>query len=156
MTEAPENLQQVQDNSQSTTENSENSQEIVEVTAEKRGRGRPKGSRDSVPRKRKIIEEPVAQEAPPEPPTPTVPEIVAPSEPARMKTRRAYTPRAPTPVPHYTPLPAQPPPPPPPQPPSPRTLFRQAGETMYHLQTQRNNARRDYWAEQIEKSLKMR
>jgi len=145
----------LQDNSQETTENSENSQEIVEVTAEKRGRGRPKGSRDSVPRKRKIIEEPVAQEVPPEPPTPPVPEIVAPSEPARMKTRRAYTPRAPTPVPQHSPQPAQPPPPPP-QPPSPRTLFRQAGETMYHLQTQRNNARRDYWAEQIEKSLKVR
>ncbi len=152
MTEAVENLQESSDNSQTIIENTE---EFPTESVEKRSRGRPKGSRDSAPRKRRIIEEPIVQEAPPPsvPPPPTQPEIVAPSEPVRVKTRRVYTPRAPTPAPPYNPEPA---PLPPASPPSPRTLFRQAGETIYHLQTQRENARRDYWTQQIEKSLKVR
>ena len=99
---------------------------------EKRGRGRPKGSVDRLPRKRtKIVEE--AVEPPPPPPTPT--------EPVRMKTRRA----TPAPAPVQAP---------PPEPPSPRTLFKQATETIHQLQTQREHARRDYWAGQIAKSLR--
>jgi hypothetical protein len=101
---------------------------------EKRTRGRPKGSVDRLPRKRtKIVEE--AVEPPPPPPPP------APAEPVRMKVRRA------------TPTPAQVQAPPP-EPPSPRTLFKQATETIHQLQTQREHARRDYWADQIAKSLR--
>ena len=109
-------------------ENSENSEELVNNSEQieelpvKRGRVRPKGSIDSAPRKRRIVEEP------PEP----VP--VAPTEPVRAKTRR------PTPSP--------------PEPPSPRTLLKQAGETTYQLQSQRDTARRDFWAQQIAKSLR--
>ncbi len=104
----------------------------------KRGRGRPKGSVDKAPRKRtKIIEE--AVEPPPPPPPP-----VAPVEPVRIKVRRA-TP-APTHVPVQAPTPASPL--------SPRTVFKQAGETIHQLQTQREHSRRDYWAEQISKSFR--
>ena len=98
----------------------------------KRARGRPKGSVDRLPRKRtKIVEEAVE----PLPPPP------APVEPVRMKTRRA----TPTPAPVQAP---------PPEPPSPRSLFKQATETIHQLQTQREHARRDYWAGQIAKSLR--
>ena len=97
---------------------------------EKRARGRPKGSVDRLPRKRtKIVEEAV------EPPPPP-----APVEPVRMKTRRT----TPAPAPVQAP----------PEPPSPRTLFKQATETIHQLQTQREHARRDYWAGQIAKSLR--
>ena len=100
----------------------------------KRGRGRPKGSVDRLPRKRtKIVEEAVA---PPPPPPPT------PVEPVKMKVRR--TTPAPAPVPVQAP----------PEPPSPRSLFKQATETIHQLQTQREHARRDYWAGQIAKSLR--
>ena len=37
---------------------------------------------------------------------------------------------------------------------SPRSVLRQAGETIYALQTQRDGARREYWAQQIAKSLR--
>ena len=98
----------------------------------KRGRGRPKGSVDRLPRKRtKIVEEAVE---PPPPPPPT------PVEPVKMKVRRA----TPAPAPVQAP---------PPEPPSPRSLFKQATETIHQLQTQREHARRDYWAGQIAKSL---
>ena len=110
-------------------ENSENSEELLDNSEKceelpvKRGRGRPKGSLDSAPRKRRIVEEP------PEP-TP-----VAPTEPVRAKTRRAA-------------------PPPQAEPPSPRALLKQAGETIYQLQLQRDTARRDFWAQKIQKSLR--
>ena len=98
----------------------------------KRGRGRPKGSVDRLPRKRtKIVEEAVE---PPPPPPPT------PVEPVKMKVRRT----TPAPAPVQAP----------PEPPSPRTLFKQATETIHQLQTQREHARRDYWAGQIAKSLR--
>ena len=109
------------ENSENSEELADNSQQIEELPV-KRGRGRPKGSIDSAPRKRRIVEEP------PEP----VP--VAPTEPVRAKTRR------PTPSP--------------PEPPSPRTLLKQAGETIYQLQNQRDTARREFWAQQIGKSLR--
>ena len=114
----------------------EDSQELESQPLEiepKRGRGRPKGSVDRLPRKRtKIVEEAVE---PPPPPPPT------PVEPVKMKVRRA----TPAPAPVQAP---------PPEPPSPRTLFKQATETIHQLQTQREHARRDYWAGQIAKSLR--
>ena len=113
----------------------EDSQELESQPLEiepKRGRGRPKGSVDRLPRKRtKIVEEAIE---PPPPPPP------APVEPVRMKVRRT----TPAPVPVQTP----------PEPPSPRSLFKQATETIHQLQTQREHARRDYWAGQIAKSLR--
>ena len=110
------------ENSEKNEELANNSEQIEELPV-KHGRGRPKGSVDSAPRKRRIVEEP------PEPVAP-----VAPTEPVRAKTRR------PTPSP--------------PEPPSPRTLLKQAGETIYQLQSQRDTARRDFWAQQIGKSLR--
>ena len=154
MTEALENSEELPDNSLQSPKNEENS----EIT-EKKGRGRPKGSLDKAPRKRIVIREepatPVAEPVAPEPepiPKPApIPEpapepkkkvrrIVAPSEPVVMKTGPAAV-AVPAPVAMYAPL-------------SPRTLFRQAGETIYALQNQRETARRDYWAQQIGKSLR--
>ncbi len=101
----------------------------------KRGRGRPKGFVDKLPRKRtKIVEE--AVEPPPPPPPPPAPV----AEPVRMKVRRA----TPAPAPVQAP----------PEPPSPRTWFKQATEMIHQLQTQREHARRGYWAGQIAKSLR--
>ena len=110
------------ENSDNSEELANNSQQIEELPV-KRGRGRPMGSIDSAPRKRRIVEEP--------------PEPIAPAEPVRAKTRRA----APTPPPQA-------------EPPSPRTLLKQAGETIFQLQSQRDTARRDFWAQQIGKSLR--
>ena len=153
MAEVPDNSEELSDNSLQSPKNEENS-EIVE----KKGRGRPKGSLDKAPRKRIVIrDEPVtpvaepvalAPEPIPEPtpePKKRVRRIVAPSEPVVMKTR---------PAPVTIPAPVMPAPVAIPAPPSPRTLFRQAGETIYALQNQRESARRDYWAQQIGKSLR--
>ena len=102
---------------------------------------------DSAPRKRRIVEEPPEPARPPEPVAPpepvpppkpmAPPKSVAQPQPARVKPQRA------TPAP-----------PPQAEPPSPRTLLRYAGETIYQLQSQRDNARRDFWAQQIDKTLR--
>ena len=137
MTDAPENSE----NSQDIPENSE---QIQALPVPKRGRGRPKGALDSAPRKRRIIEEPllpIKEVAEPPKPIPTP----APVEPVRIKTRRA-------PVRVESAMAVQEPVAP--APPSPMTLFRQAGETIYQLQAQRENARRDYWAQAIHRSLR--
>ncbi len=42
----------------------------------------------------------------------------------------------------------------PPEPPSPRTMFRQASETLAALQGQREAARRHYWQDAIARSLR--
>ena len=144
MTEALENSEELLENSQQINENEELPEQI-----EKRGRGRPKGSVDRAPRKRtKIIEEAVEPPAPapptPAPPTPAL--SIAPAEPVRLKTRRApaVTQAVPTmPTPQTAPAPL-----------SPRTIFKQASETIYQLQSEREHARRQYWAAQIEKSLR--
>ena len=146
MTEALENSEELLENSQQITDNEE-----LSVQIEKRGRGRPKGSVDRAPRKRtKIIEEAVeapapAPPAPAPPPAPTPPPI-APAEPVRLKTRRAPAVSQPAPI-MPTPQTA-------PAPLSPRTIFKQASETIYQLQSEREHARRQYWAAQIEKSLR--
>ena len=142
MTEALENSEELLENSQQTTENEE-----LSVQFEKRGRGRPKGSVDKAPRKRtKIIEEAVEPPAPaPAPPAPAP--APAPVEPVRLKTRRA--PAVAQPAPTHVPTPQTAP-----APLSPRTIFKQARETIYQLQSEREHARRQYWAAQIEKSLR--
>ena len=140
---ASENSQELLDNSENKLDNSE---EIQEMPVPKRGRGRPKGSLDSAPRRRRIIEEPLEPVRAPTP-EPTPAPTVVPAEPVRMKTRRApVRVDAIAPTPMVAPLPAAPP--------SPRALFRQAAETIYHLQSQKENARRNYWAEQINKTLR--
>ena len=147
MTDAPENSENLQ-------EIQENSEQIQELPVPKRGRGRPKGALDSAPRKRRIVEEPLPIKEtvePPEPPPEHSPEPAPtptptpPSGPVRMKTRRA--PVRVEPAPMAVPVT-------PPAPPSPRTLFRQAGETIYQLQTQRENARRDYRNQAVHRSLR--
>ena len=142
MTEALENSEELPENSQQTADNEE-----LSVQIEKRGRGRPKGSVDKAPRKRtKIIEEEVEPPAPPPAPAPAPAITIAPAEPVRLKTRRApaVTQAAPImPTPQLAPAPL-----------SPRTIFKQASETIYQLQSEREHARRQYWAAQIEKSLR--
>ena len=146
MTEALENSEELLENSQQIAENEE-----LSVQIEKRGRGRPKGSVDKAPRKRtKIIEEAV-EPAPPAPPAPAPPAPAPapappPAEPVKLKTRRAPAVAQPAPI-MPTPQTA-------PAPLSPRTIFKQASETIYQLQSEREHARRQYWAAQIEKSLR--
>ena len=142
----PENSLQCDENSLQITENEE-----LPVAAEKKQRGRPKGSTDKLPRKRTVIRE--------EPVTPvevkpaiTVPALIdiAPAPPvvAAVKKKRRTSigiePILPESeavtmermrlvqniISERPPL-------------SPRTLLRQAGETIYALQTQRDSARRE-------------
>ena len=149
--EFPENALQCDNNSLQITEN----QELPDV-AEKKQRGRPKGSTDKIPRKRTVIRE--------EPVTPVevepVPAIIdiAPVPPAvEPKKKRRTTKSAAIPTSEAVTMEsirlvqniiAERPPL------SPRSLLRQAGETIYALQTQRDGARREYWAQQIAKSLR--
>ena len=146
--ELPDNSKELPDNSLQMTENADKSDSQVE----KKRRGRPKGSMDKAPRKRTVIrEEPVTPPAEPEPIELAEPEPVTKAEPKpKAKARRTVIEpvepvamkRQPAPVVI------------PPAPLSPRTLFRQAGATIYALQSQRETARRDFWAQQVEKSLR--
>ena len=145
MAEVTENPQELANNSEQIVENSQQLAEIPAEAVEKRGRRRPRGVRDSAPRKRRIIEEPVAPPPEPTPPEPTPPQVVAPTEPVRAKRKR------PKPVAAAVPAQMRVAPP---EPPSPRALLRQAGETLYQLQSQRENAKREYWAQQLNKSLR--
>ena len=116
----------IADNSQELLENSEKS--------EKRGRGRPKGSRDSAPRKPRtiIVEEP--EDAP------------EPIEKVAEKVKRVKEPPTTAPTPSAPSAPSAPL--------SPRTIFRQASATITQMQSEREKARRDYWSEAITKSLR--
>ena len=124
----PDNCEQVADNSQELPTMARQSENPPEP--EKKARGRPKGSKDSAPRKPRVIVE-VAPE--PEPPEPV--KRARTQAPPRERVQ-AYEP------------------PQPPDPPSPRTMFRQASETLAALQGQREAARRQYWQEAIAKSLR--
>ena len=149
--EYPENAVQCDNNTLQITEN----QELPDV-AEKKQRGRPKGSTDKIPRKRTVIrEEPVTPvEVEPAIAAPAIIDIV-PVPPAIKKRRTTKGGAIPTSeavtmesirlvqniIAERPPL-------------SPRSLLRQAGETIYALQTQRDGARREFWAQQIAKSLR--
>ena len=160
MVEAVENSLQSSENSLQCNENSlqitEN--EELHVAAEKK-RGRPKGSTDKTPRKRTVIREepvnPVKVE-----PVPTVTDVSpAPTVVAIAKKKRRTNlgtePILPESeavtmdrmrlvqniISERPPL-------------SPRTLLRQAGETIYALQNQRDSARREFWAQQVAKSVR--
>ena len=96
-------------------ENSDNSPEKSEELP-KRGRGRPKGSKDTAPRRTRIREvspEPVVKAQPKEPKEEAKP-TAQPKEAAARS-------------------------------PSPRTVFRQASDSLAALQGQREAARRAYW-----------
>ena len=100
-------------------ENSDNSPEKSEEIP-KRGRGRPKGSKDTAPRRTRIREvspEPAKEAAPPK----------------EAKHREPKAEQAP---------------------PSPRTVFRQASDSLATLQGQREAARRAYWQDAIARSLR--
>jgi hypothetical protein len=117
----PENPEQLPDNSQELPTNEEK--------VEKRARGRPKGSKDTVPRRPRVV---IVEQSPePDPPPPPKPKERKPRE------------REPV----YQP-------PQPPEPPSPRTVFRQASESLAALQDQREQARRAYWQDAIARSLR--
>jgi hypothetical protein len=103
-------------------ENSDNSPEKSEEIP-KRGRGRPKGSKDTAPRRTRIREvspEPAKEAAPPK--------EAKHREPKEPKAEQA--------------------------PPSPRTVFRQASDSLATLQGQREAARRAYWQDAIARSLR--
>ena len=105
-------------------ENSDNSPEKSEELP-KRGRGRPKGSKDTAPRRTRIREvspEPVVKAQPKEP-------AAAKEEKAQPKEAAARSP-------------------------SPRTVFRQASDSLASLQGQREAARRAYWQDAIARSLR--
>ena len=166
MVEAVENSSQSSENSLQCDKKSlqidEN--EELHVAAEKKQRGRPKGSTDKTPRKRTVIRE--------EPVTPVKVEPIAPAvadatavPPAtatiaavtkkKRRTNIATEPILPESegvtmdrmrlvqniITERPPL-------------SPRSLLRQAGETIYALQNQRDTSRREFWAQQIAKSLR--
>jgi len=106
-------------------ENSDNSPEKSEEIP-KRGRGRPKGSKDTAPRRTRIREvspEPVVKAQPKE-------EKAQPKEPAAQPKEAAA------------------------RSPSPRTVFRQASDSLAALQGQREAARRAYWQDAIARSLR--
>ena len=120
---APDNAENVPDNSEELPTIEQKPPE-----PEKKARGRPKGSKDTAPRKTRTI-----MELPPEPePAPVRARSQAPRRPAREVEE----------------------PPSPPPPPSPRTLFKQASEAMGQLQGQRESARRAYWQDAISRSLR--
>ena len=133
MDHSPENSVAPPDNSEELPENQEqspdNARELPtnEEKAEKRARGRPKGSKDTVPRRPRVV---IVEQSPePDPPPPP--------KPKERKQQRE-------PVYHE----------PPPSPPSPRTVFRQASESLAALQDQREQARRAYWQDAIARSLR--
>ena len=132
MADNPEQIEEVQENAPTIAEN-----EPQEAAPAPKKRGRPAGSRDSAPRKPRvrIIEEPPTP--PPEPPPPP--------EPAP---KRAPKPKAvPRAVPRETPREVAPEM-------SPRTMFRVASQHIATLQTERETARRQYWADTIARSLR--
>ena len=157
MAEASENSLQSSENSLQCNENSlqiaEN--EELHVAAEKKQRGRPKGSTDKTPRKRTVIREEPVTPIKVEPVSVTAPTVAVPPVIKKRRTNIANEPILPESegvtmermrivqnlVAERSPL-------------SPRSLLRQAGETIYALQNQRDGARREFWAQQIAKSLR--
>ena len=104
----------------------ENSDNSPEKSEEmpKRGRGRPKGSKDTAPRRTRI------REVSPEPVVKARPKDGPNEETAKEPTEAAA------------------------RSPSPRTVFRQASDSLAALQGQREAARRAYWQDAIARSLR--
>ena len=141
------------DNSENSEIVEDNSQQLAIIEPEdmakpKRAPGRPLGSRDKVPRRSQVRRRPsvvIREEAPREPSPPPPKRASKPY--GQCTVRIAGQQEAPV-------RPTEPAPNEFPAPPSPRTLFRQASETMAQLQTQRESARRAYWHDAINRTLR--
>ena len=137
------------DNSENSEIVEDNSQQLAIIEPDmgkpKRAPGRPLGSRDKVPRRLHVR---IREEEPREPSPPREPAPKRASKPYGQCTVR---------IAEHQEAPVRPTEPAPnefPAPPSPRTLFRQASETMAQLQTQRESARRAYWHDAINRTLR--
>ena len=140
MAENPEQVEEVQENAPTIEE-----KEPVEAAPAPKKRGRPPGSRDTAPRKPRvrIVEEPPTP--PPEPPP--APEPPAPKRTPKPKVAPREATQAPREVaqaPQREVAPEM----------SPRTMFRVASQHIATLQTERENARRQYWQDTISRSLR--
>ena len=137
------------DNSENSEIVEDNSQQLAIIEPDmarepKRAPGRPLGSRDKVPRRtRVLIREEEPREPSPEPPAPKRASKPYGSCTVRIAGQQEAPVRRTEPAPNEFPAP-----------PSPRTLFRQASETMAALQTQRESARRAYWHDAISRTLR--
>lgn len=136
MEDAPQQVSQESEQSEQVAEQMPDNSTIVEQSPAPvaKKRGRPEGSKDKAPRKprTKIVEEP-----PTPPPTPA-------PEPVEMPKAK---PRAPRAAKESVPPPATM------REMSPRSLFRAASDHIASLQTEREQARRAYWADTIARSL---
>jgi hypothetical protein len=99
---------------------------IVENPPKKKG-GRPAGSKDKAPRRKKIVEEPIVQELPK--PEPVQPPKAEPQPKAEPKAE---------------PQPRAPPPNPEPEPLTPRTLIRESARHMLELKRLNESARKSH------------
>ena len=138
-------MEEYSDNSDIVAENSQQLA-IIEPEPEKRGRGRPKGSRDVVPRRPRAVR--IVEEDPREPSPDPPPRQSRASKPYGRCTVRVVEQQE-APARRMEPAPNDFP-----SPPSPRTLFKQASEAMGQLQGQRESARRAYWQDAISRSLR--
>ena len=99
---------------------------IVETPPKKKG-GRPAGSKDKAPRRKKIVEEPIVKELPkPEP-----------AQPPKAEPQPKAEPKA-------EPQPRAPPPSPQPEPLTPRTLIRESARHMLELKRLNESARKSH------------
>ena len=109
---------------------SSNNEASIEATPDplpKKKAGRPAGSKDKAPRRKKIVEEPIVQELPK--PEPVQPPKVEPQPKAEPKAE---------------PQPRAPPPSPEPEPLSPRTLMRESARHMLELKRLNESARKSH------------
>ena len=161
--QSSENSLQCNENSLQITENEELHVAAIAAIAAEKKRGRPKGSTDKTPRKRTVIrEEPVTPvKVEPVPAVADVPPAIAAIAAIAVVTKKKRRTNIGTEpilpeseavtmdrmrlvqniISERPPL-------------SPRTLLRQAGETISALQNQRDTARREFWAQQVAKSVR--
>ena len=99
---------------------------VVEKPSKNKG-GRPAGSKDKAPRRKKIVEEPIVQELPK--PEPVQPPKAEPQPKAEPKAE---------------PQPRAPPPSPEPEPLTPRTLIRESARHMLELKRLNESARKSH------------
>ena len=99
---------------------------VVENPPKKKG-GRPAGSKDKAPRRKKIVEEPIVQELPKQ----------EPAQPPKAEPQPKAEPKA-------EPQPRAPPPSPEPEPLTPRTLIRESARHMLELKRLNESARKSH------------
>ena len=128
----PTTIPEKAENVEELPEKSEN-EETTEPPAPKK-RGRPVGSKDTAPRRprTKIVEEP--------PTPPPEPEAVPKPKPRQARAKAVED--------------AAPPSAPAPPPLSPRSVFRHTSDQLSELHAQKEAARRAYWADAINRTLR--